>query len=122
MRAAMGGLVELEVVEALPLIPGGLSSEAGSTRWCTARGGDVLDDFGVEPEEGDLLLAESRRRFEERHERLLPREQREQLLEALERFRERTQRQAAPPVPALQSAPHDPRRMAQEKARKHKRK
>jgi hypothetical protein len=83
--------------------------------------GDVLDELGVEPEEGDPLLAESRRRFEERQERLMPREQREQLLEALERFRERA-RSPEPPARVLQSAPHDPRRAAHEKARKHKNK
>jgi hypothetical protein len=120
--AAMGGLVELGAIEALPLIRRafelGRIDEMVYGPW-----GDVLDDLGVEPEEGDPLLAESRRRFEERHERLMPREQREQLLEALERFREGTLRlPEPPPARALQSAPHDPRRTAQEKARKHKNK
>jgi hypothetical protein len=122
VTAAMGGLVELGAVEARPLIRRafelGRIDEMVYGPW-----GDVLDDLGVEPEEGDPLLAESRRRFEERQERLMPREQREQLLEALERFRERTAlRSPEPPARALQSVPPDPRRTAQEKARKHKNK
>jgi hypothetical protein len=83
----------------------------------------VLDELGVEPEEDDPLLAESRRRFEERHERLLPREQRIQLQEALEHFREGTLRSPTPPpARALQPALPDPRRSAQAKTRKHKNK
>jgi hypothetical protein len=92
--AAMGGLVELGAVEALPFIRRafelGRIDEMVYGPW-----GDVLDDLGIEPEEGDPLLAESRRRFEERHERLMPREQREQLLQALDRFREGTLRSRA---------------------------
>jgi hypothetical protein len=120
--AAMGALIELKEIEALPLIRQvfelGRIDEMVYGPW-----GDVLDRLGVKREEGDPLLAESRRRFEERNEQLMPREQREQLLEALDRFRARTQRSAeAPPAQALPLAPHDPRRTAQERARKHKHK
>src|SRR5439155_26263313 len=91
---------------------------------------------GVEPEEGDPLLAVSRRRFEERQERFFPREQREQLLEALARFRDRESQRSleaetinAPQrlldvetTSAPQPAPRASHRTAQEKARKHKNK
>ena len=128
--AAMDALVELRAVEALPLIRRafelGRIDEMLRGPW-----GDVLDDLGVEPEEGDPLLAESRQRFEERHERMMPREQREQLLEALARLSGRDPQHlfdddtiASQPAPAsaFRSAPRAPRKVAQEKTRKQKNK
>jgi len=120
---AMDVLVELKAVEALPLIRHafelGRIDEMLRGSW-----GDVLGDLGVEPEEGDPLLAESQQRFEERHERMMPREQREQLLAALDHYAERNRSGAtvAQPASVLQPAPRDPRRAAQEKARKQKNK
>jgi hypothetical protein len=121
--AAMDALVELGAVEALPLIRRafelGRIDEMMRGPW-----GDVLNDLAVEPEEGDPLLAESRRRFEERHERLLPREQREQLLEALAHYSGRDPLRAleAETSSAPQLPPRDPHRAAQERARKQKNK
>src|SRR6266542_5378733 len=120
---AMDALVELGAVEALPLIRHafelGRIDEMMRGPW-----GDVLDDLGIEPEENDPLLAESRRRFEERQERFLPRAQREEILEALDRFRElHSQRApAAETTGAPQPAPRAAHRTAQEKARKQKNK
>ena len=129
--AAMDALVELGAVEVLPLIRQafelGRIDEMMRGPW-----GDVLDELGVEPEEDDPLLAESRRRFEERHERLLPREQRKQLQEALARFTgrddpfaalaaEAASAPVAPPASAL-PPPRDTRKTAQQKARKQKNK
>lgn len=110
----MDALVELHAVEALPLIrhafESGRIDEMVRGSW-----GDVLKDLGIKPEEGDPLLAESQRRFEERQERFFPAKQREELLQGLERLRTRTQ---ASPAPAAR----DPRKTAQEKARKAKNK
>ncbi len=123
VTGAMDSLVELEAVEALPLIRRafelGRIDEMMRGPW-----GDVLDDLGIEPEENDPLLAESRRRFEERQERFLPRAQREEILEALDRFRElHSQRApAAETTGAPQPAPRAAHRTAQEKARKQKNK
>jgi hypothetical protein len=120
--AAMGALVELEEVEALPLIRRafelGRIDEMVYGPW-----GDVLDNLGVEPEDGDSLLTESRRRFEERQERFFPRAQREQIQEGLARFREGVRSPTPPPARVLPpAATHDPSRTAQQKARKHKNK
>jgi len=134
--AAMDALVELGAVEALPLIRRafelGRIDEMMRGPW-----GDVLDHLGVESEEGDPLLAESRRRFEERQERFFPRAQREQLREALARFSGRDPlhllEDAATSTPQLhlledavtstpQPAPRDSHRTAQERARKQKNK
>ncbi len=120
---AMDALVELGAVEALPLIRHafelGRIDEMLRGPW-----GDVLADLGVEPDEGDPLLAESRQRFEERHDQMLPREQREQLLEALDRYagRDPLSTPAITPASAFQPAPRDPRRAVQQKARKQKNK
>jgi hypothetical protein len=136
---AMDALVELEAVEALPLIRRafelGRIDELMRGSW-----GDVLDDLGVEPEEDDPLLEESRRHFEERHERIMPRRQREELLEALARLSGRDPQhlfddeparpsqpaarvvQPAPPARAPQPAPRDARKAGQDKARKQKNK
>ena len=86
--------------------------------------GDVLDALGVEPDDDDPLLVESRRRFEERQERFFPRAQREQMQEALARFSGRDPQhllEAAAPY-ALQPPPRASHQPAQEKARKHKNK
>jgi hypothetical protein len=119
--AAMDTLVELGAVEALPLIRRafelGRIDEMMRGPW-----GGVLDDLDIEPEAGDPLLAESRRRFEERQEQFFPRAQREQLQQALARFSGRG------PLPLLedattsapQPAPRTSHRNAQLKARKHK--
>ena len=121
--AAMDTLVELGAVEALPLIRQafelGQIDEMMRGAW-----GDVLNDLGCEPAEGDPLLAESRQRFEERQERFFPRAQREQLQAALARFSGRDPQHlledaaTSTPQPALR-APH---RAAQAKAHKHKNK
>ncbi len=121
--AAMDTLVELGAVEALPLIRRafelGRIDEMMRGAW-----GDVLNDLGREPAEGDPLLAESRQRFEERQERFFPRAQREQLQAALARFSGRDPQHlledAATSTP--QPAPGAPHRAAQAKARKHKNK
>jgi hypothetical protein len=121
--AAMDSLVELGAVEALPLIRRafelGQIDEMMRGAW-----GDVLNDLGREPEEGDPLLAESRQRFEERQERFLPRAQREQLQAALARFSGRDPQHlledAATSTP--QPVTRAPHRAAQAKARKHKNK
>jgi hypothetical protein len=121
--AAMGGLVELGAVEALPLIRRafelGQIDEMVYGPW-----GDVLDDLGVEPEAGDVLLAESRRRFEQRQERFFPREQREQLQAALARFsgRDPLHLLEEATTSTAQPAARASHRTAQEKARKHKNK
>ena len=129
--AAMDTLVELEAVEALPLIR--RAFELGQIDEMVRGGwGDVLEELGIEPEEGDPLVDESRRRFEERQERFFPRQQREQLQAALARFTGRNEPFAAlaaeaasapvvPPVGALPS-PRATRKAAQEKARKQKNK
>jgi len=120
---AMDALVELGAVEALPLIRRafelGRIDEMVRGPW-----GDVLGDLGVEPEEGDPLLAESRQRFEERHERMMPREQREQLLEALARLSGRDPEHLfdEDTTIASQPAPRSGPRAAHEKARKQKNK
>jgi hypothetical protein len=117
---AMDALVELEAVEALPLIRRafelGRIDEMARGGW-----GDVLDDLGVEPEEGDPLLDESRRRFEERQEQFFPRQRREQLQAALERLSGRNGPFAALAAEAA-SAPAQASRDAQAQARKHKNK
>lgn len=120
---AMDALVELEAVEALPLIRRafelGLVDEMMRGPW-----GDVAAELGAEPEQGDQLVAESRRRFEERHERMFPRAQRDELRAALARYAEREPRDmyddalASSPPPKAQAA----RRPAQAKARKQKNK
>jgi hypothetical protein len=83
--------------------------------------GDVLGDLGIEPEEDDPLVAESQRRFEERHERFFPSEQRNQLQAAIARFTGRDPKHLFDDPPA--SAPHSPqqssRQSAETKARKH---
>jgi hypothetical protein len=123
VTAAMGALVELEAVEALPLIrrafEQGRIDEMVYGPW-----GDVLDRLGADTEEDDPLLAESRRRFEERHERMFPREQREELLEALTHYSERTRRSTlgADTISLPPPAPRASHRTAQNKARKHKNK
>jgi hypothetical protein len=138
VTGAMESLVELNAVEALPLIRRafelGKIDEMMRGAW-----GDVLNDLGVEPEDDDPLLAESLQRFEERQDRLFPREQREQLQEAFARLEERTQQrppealprlgertQQRPPAKATPSAPspapRDLPKAAQTKARKQKNK
>jgi hypothetical protein len=83
--AAMDALVELGAVEVLPIIR--RAFELGQLDEMVRGGwGDVLEDLGIEPEAGDPLVAESRRRFEERQDRLFPREQVAQLREALTRL------------------------------------
>jgi hypothetical protein len=128
---AMDALVELGAVEALPLIRRafelGRIDEMVRGPW-----GDVLDDLGIEPEEDDPLVAQSRQGFEERQDRLFPREQVAQLREALARFTgrddpfatlaaEATGTPVSPPASALPPA-RDTRKTAQEKARKQKNK
>jgi SEC-C motif len=83
--AAMHTLVELDAVEALPLIR--RAFELGKIDEMVRGGwGDVLHDLGMEPEQDDPLVEESRQRFEDRRERFFPRQQREQLQAALARF------------------------------------
>jgi hypothetical protein len=83
--AAMDALVELGAVEALPIIR--RAFEQGQIDEMVRGGwGDVLEDLGIEPEVADPLVAASRRRFEERQDRLFPREQVAQLREALARL------------------------------------
>jgi hypothetical protein len=69
---AVASLVELKAVEVLPLIRRafelGKVDESVPGTW-----GSVLADLGVEPDPDDLLVEESRRRFEERHARMFPR-------------------------------------------------
>lgn len=123
VTGAMDSLVELDAVEALPLIRHafelGKIDEMLRGSW-----GDVLNDLGVEPEDDDPLLAESLRRFEERQDRFFPREQREQLQEAFARLEERAQQrppaEATPKAPP--PAPRDLPKAAQAKARKQKNK
>jgi hypothetical protein len=116
---AMDALVELGAVEALPLIRHAF--ELGRIDE-TLRGpwGQVLNDLEVEPEEGDPLLAASQQSFEERQERFFPRAQREELLEALDRFSAHSREAKLTSAP--HPAPRDAHRAAQEKARKQKNK
>ncbi len=108
---AVDALIELRAVAALPLIRRafelGKIDEMARGTW-----GDLLDDLGVEPEAGDPLLAESRRRFEERQDRFIPRQQREQLRAAFARLSGRNQPFAAlaaetagPPAPGQARQP-----------------
>jgi hypothetical protein len=123
VTGAMDSLVELGAVEALPLIR--RAFELGKIdEMLRGPWGAVLDQLGIEPEDDDPLVAESQRRFEEREERFFPRAQREEVLEALERFREmNAQRSLVGETPsAPPPAPRDSRRPAQAKARKHKNK
>lgn len=82
---AMGSLVELKAVETLPLIRRafelGQIDEMMYGPW-----GSVLDEFGIEPDADDPLIAESQQRFDDRHERMFPRAQREELQAALSRY------------------------------------
>ncbi len=120
---AMDALVELRAVEALPLIRRafelGLVDEMMRGPW-----GDVAVELGVEPEPGDALVAESRRRFEERHERMFPRAQREELRAALARYAGRDPRDMfeAEPASIAQPVARAARQPAQAKARKQKNK
>jgi hypothetical protein len=113
---AMNALVELKAVEALPLIRRAFElhkiDEMMRGSW-----GDVLAELEVEPEEGDPLLAESRRRFEEAHERMLPRELRERMLGDLDASKERQRLQVE-----AQRAQSTTRSAARERARKQKNK
>lgn len=96
---AMDALVELEAVEALPLIRHAFELEKIDE---LLRGpwGQVLADLGIEPDESDPLLATSLQRFEEREDRLVPRELREELQAA---------RTSASPLQPLQPlAPRPP--------------
>jgi hypothetical protein len=118
VTAAMSGLVEIEEEEALPLIRHAF--EIGKIDE-TVRGswGDVLAELGIDADDDDPLVAESQRRFEERHEQLMPRKQREELLEALDQFKARTRSSQAAsisaptpralpkPVPAKSSKPQN---------------
>jgi hypothetical protein len=114
--AAMSALVELKAVEALPLIRRAFElhkiDEMMRGSW-----GDVLAELGVEPEEGDPLVAESRRRFEEAHERMLPRELRERMFGDLDAFKERQRLQAE-----ARRAQSQARTTARERERKQKNK
>lgn len=78
--------------------------------------GDVLEQLDVEPEEDDPLLEESRRRFEEAHERILPGELRERLLSGAHTH------QGAGLSGAAQPAQTKTRSAAQDRARKQKNK
>jgi hypothetical protein len=121
--AAMDSLVELEAVEALPLIRRAFELER-IDEMLRGPWGDVLNALGIEPDDDDPLLVESRRRFEERQERFFPRAQREQMQEALARLSGRDPQhllEAAAPY-APQPPPRASHRPAQEKARKHKNK
>jgi hypothetical protein len=113
---AMSALVDLGAVEGLPLIRRafelGQIDEMVRGPW-----GEVLKDLGVEPEEGDPLVAESQRRFEERHEQMFPREMRERFLALSQE-----PRPEPPPRPAAQPARPTSRTAAQERARKQKNK
>lgn len=71
VTGAVDALVELKAVETLPLIRRafelGKVDETMNGPW-----GDVLREIGVEPDPNDPLVEESRRRFEERHARMVP--------------------------------------------------
>jgi hypothetical protein len=117
VTGALSALIGLRAVEALPLIRRafelGKVDESVPGPW-----GDVLDELDVKPEPGDPLIAESRQRFEERHERMFPREQREQMLAALDQLKAR----APTPPPPAPLVERDPQRAAQARARKQKNK
>lgn len=71
VTGAMSALIDLQAVEALPLIRRafelGKIDESVAGPW-----GDVLKELGVEPEADDPLVEESRHRFEERHNQMFP--------------------------------------------------
>jgi hypothetical protein len=123
VTSAMGALIELNEVEALPLIRRafelGRIDEMVYGAW-----GDVLEQLGADTDEDDPLLAESQRRFEERHEQMMPRAQRDELLEALARLGVRDPSRpfddTAPSTP--QPAARPSHKTAQERTRKHKNK
>jgi hypothetical protein len=99
VTAAMSELVELEEEEALPLIRHAF--EIGKIDE-TVRGswGDVLAELGIDADDDDPLVAESQRRREERHNQIMPREKREELLEALDQFKARTRLSQAASISA----------------------
>lgn len=131
---AMSALVELGAEEALPLIR--RAFELGQIdEMLRGPWGAILDEFGIESEDDDPLVEESQRRFDERQEEFLPRAKREELLAALDRFRQNhAQRSfveempsASPPRPFAREMPsvpppRQPHQSAQAKARKHKNK
>lgn len=86
--SAMGTLADLKAVETLPLIRAafeqGQIDEIIYGPW-----GEVLKMMDLTPDDNDPLIAESRKRFEERHERFMPRAKREELLGSLKQLAER---------------------------------
>lgn len=80
--AAMSSLIDLDAIETLPLIrqafQAGRIDEMMHGSW-----GDVLKELGIEPDEDDPLIEESRKRFEERHERFFPKAKREEILQSI---------------------------------------
>lgn len=79
----------------------------------------MLNELGIESDEDDPLIAESQKRFEERHERMFPRAQRERLQAAMARY---AGRDVFADEPAPVVAPRAAKNPAQERARKQKNK
>ncbi|MFV9505416.1 MAG: hypothetical protein AB4911_12740 [Oscillochloridaceae bacterium umkhey_bin13] len=79
---AMDGLVELDAVESLPLIRHAFELDKIDT---IVRGswGDILDQFGVDPDPADPLIALSQQYDEERRKQFFPKGFRHDLLAAL---------------------------------------
>ncbi len=125
VTAAMSELVELEEEEALPLIRHafeiGKIDEMVRGSW-----GDVLAELGIDADDDDPLVAESQRRREERHNQIMPREEREELLEALDQFKARTRlsqaASIAAPAPRAQPKPAPAKPQKPQNKAKNKRK
>jgi hypothetical protein len=102
----LGALIDLKAVEALPVIRRvhelGQIDETMHGPW-----EEVLEELGLEPELGDPLLAESRRRFQERRDRM---------------FRSAPQLAASTPRAAQPRPAPAPRRSDEKKKAKNKRK
>jgi hypothetical protein len=75
---AMEALVELKAVEALPAIRHAFTLDKIDPMMCGSWG-DILHQFGVEPEPDDPLVALSQQCADERRERIFPQHLRNQL-------------------------------------------
>ncbi len=121
---AMSALVELDAVEALPLIRQAFELDKIDEM---VRGpwDRVLDDLGIEPDPDDPLVTISRQRDEEQRERFFPRALRERFQSALAALSQKQpldQLAGARPIPPPEVGSPARQHKAEERARKEKNK